>query len=272
MSWHFSRELVEEFSAASLVDGGLFAPLRSRDLPETYCWHDKTTESLSLFQFGMMSEHSTVDLGVELLKWYLGDFLVRTSVLREQCGDVRASQVRGPGYGGRCLELLGRFALPLFSVKIRLLSELTASPTLLGNLPASGMYADGSLWELTPLDLITGASDFGSTLPTPTARDWKDTFGMAPERKDGKTRLDRLPMLLFDRVRSAGTSTKTFSECMGAQIVKVKGLVEVMITGRDYCPELPEWVMGWPIGWTELKQLETARFQQWLLLHGKCYT
>lgn len=29
-------------------------------------------------------------------------------------------------------------------------------------------------------------------------------------------------------------------------------------------PSLSEWMMGWPIGWTELQQLETAKFQQWL--------
>ncbi len=26
--------------------------------------------------------------------------------------------------------------------------------------------------------------------------------------------------------------------------------------------------MGWPIGWTGLKLLETDKFQQWLLSHG----
>jgi hypothetical protein len=34
----------------------------------------------------------------------------------------------------------------------------------------------------------------------------------------------------------------------------------------------PCWVeelMGWPTGWTDLSPLETARFQQWLLAHGR---
>jgi hypothetical protein len=33
-------------------------------------------------------------------------------------------------------------------------------------------------------------------------------------------------------------------------------------------PEWVEWLMGWPIGWTDLKPLETVRFQQWQRLHG----
>jgi hypothetical protein len=32
-------------------------------------------------------------------------------------------------------------------------------------------------------------------------------------------------------------------------------------------PTNHEWLMGWPIGWTDLKPLETDRFQSWLLQH-----
>jgi hypothetical protein len=272
MSWHYSQALVVEYLEASSTDGEQFAPLRSSDIPETYCWRDKTTESLSLFQYGMTSDPSMADPGVDLLTWYLGGFLAKTSVLREQCGDARALTATAPVYGGKCCALLGRFALPMFSVKIRRHSEPPASDESSENLPNSGMFADGSLWELTLSDSIIGASDCGFMLPTPTARDWKDTFGMVTERKDGKTRLDRLPMLLFDLVRNAGISTKTNSANTVAQTVNLKGLADVSITGPDYCPELAEWVMGWPVGWTELKPLAMDRFQQWLLLHGKFYT
>jgi hypothetical protein len=34
-------------------------------------------------------------------------------------------------------------------------------------------------------------------------------------------------------------------------------------------PSWVEWLMGWPIGWTDLNPLVTAKFQQWLDLHGK---
>lgn len=34
-------------------------------------------------------------------------------------------------------------------------------------------------------------------------------------------------------------------------------------------PTNAEWLMGWPIGWTDLKPLETAKFQSWLQQHGK---
>jgi len=33
-------------------------------------------------------------------------------------------------------------------------------------------------------------------------------------------------------------------------------------------PTWLEWLMGWPVGWTGLKPLETDRFQQWQQQHG----
>jgi len=272
MSWHFSQALVEEYLEEYSTDGELFAQLRSSDMPEAYCWHDKMTEFLSLFQFGMMSGPLRAKPGEDLLKWYREGFLVRTSALREQCGDARGYQVNGPVYGGICSELLPRFSLPMFSVKILQNSDSKDLEKLCESLPQSGTCADGLLWELMLSDCIINGNAYGSTLPTPTARDWKDTFGMTPERVDGKTRLDRLPMLLFEFARRAGLSTKTNWANTDAQTVVLMDLVEIKITGPDYCPELPEWVMGWPVGWTELKPLETDRFQQWLLLHGRCYT
>jgi hypothetical protein len=34
-------------------------------------------------------------------------------------------------------------------------------------------------------------------------------------------------------------------------------------------PMWVEWLMGWPLGWTDLKPLETDKFQRWLDEHGK---
>ncbi len=33
-------------------------------------------------------------------------------------------------------------------------------------------------------------------------------------------------------------------------------------------PEFVEWMMGWPIGQTDLKPLGTDRFREWLQQHG----
>jgi hypothetical protein len=36
-------------------------------------------------------------------------------------------------------------------------------------------------------------------------------------------------------------------------------------------PVNQEWMMGWPIGWTDSKPLETGKFQSWLQQHGVSY-
>jgi len=33
-------------------------------------------------------------------------------------------------------------------------------------------------------------------------------------------------------------------------------------------PAWVEWLMGWPLGWTDLQPLEMAKFRQWCALHG----
>ena len=40
------------------------------------------------------------------------------------------------------------------------------------------------------------------------------------------------------------------------------------VVGGQLNPNWVEWLMGWPIGWTDLEPLATGRFQEWLDAHG----
>jgi len=68
--------------------------------------------------------------------------------------------------------------------------------------------------------------------PTPTARDWKDN-GKSPAE------LARNSVTLATHA------------------------------GGSLNPTWVEWLMGWPLGWTDLNPLETDKYQQWLQQHGK---
>jgi hypothetical protein len=35
-------------------------------------------------------------------------------------------------------------------------------------------------------------------------------------------------------------------------------------------PAWVEWLMGWPVEWTDLRPLETDRFRSWQQQHGVC--
>jgi hypothetical protein len=261
MSWHFSQALVEDFSQASCLDGARFAPLRSKTMRDAYCWRDKTTESLDLFQYGMTSEPSTAHIGEELLTWYQAGSRVSTSALPAQCGGAPDSMGKAADSGTNICESLTNPSLRMFGGKILPPSKIKGLTESFVPFPSAGLYADGKLSELPIAAFGTRASAYGSLLPTPTARDWKDTPGMTLTRKDGKTRTDRLPMLLFSCVRSAAIECKQATPS-AAQTVMVRGLT-VRIEGSEYNPALPEWLMEWPIGWTELKPLAMDKYHEW---------
>jgi hypothetical protein len=45
-------------------------------------------------------------------------------------------------------------------------------------------------------------------------------------------------------------------------------MVSVMHFGGQLNPPWVEWLMGWPLEWTELKPLEMDKFQEWQQQHG----
>ena len=91
------------------------------------------------------------------------------------------------------------------------------------------------------------------TWPTPATRDYKG--GHSPSalvRKDGKSRMDVLPNVAAYR----GLSTQQMSQLDQNSSERAQQLN----------PSWVEWLMGWPIGYTDLKPLETDKFhnvQQW---------
>ena len=81
--------------------------------------------------------------------------------------------------------------------------------------------------------------------PTPTRRDYKGANSeQGLTRNDGKSRMDQLPNAV--------------------------AFAPMQQIGGQLNPTWVEWLMGWPLKWTDLKPLATDKFQQWLRLHGKC--
>jgi hypothetical protein len=73
-------------------------------------------------------------------------------------------------------------------------------------------------------------------LPTPIRGDWK---GQVPKNHN--------PQMLCGKIENP-TGQKT---------------------GLKLQPAFVEWMMGWPIGWTDLRPLEMDRFRQWWQQHGR---
>lgn len=58
-------------------------------------------------------------------------------------------------------------------------------------------------------------------------------------------------------------------ECESMQKWPNHRLLRRVTCGRSIGPSYWEWMMGWPIGWTDSEPLGTDRFRKWLLSHGK---
>lgn len=89
--------------------------------------------------------------------------------------------------------------------------------------PRNGMMSSGKSYPLPPLVRDISAKESGYLLPTPTARDWKDTPGMKREA-EGRDRTDQLPRRIYAIENSLPKS----------------GMLN---------PAFSLWLQGYPAGW-----------------------
>ena len=115
--------------------------------------------------------------------------------------------------------------------------------------------------------------------PTPTACMSKGTSMNSLTRKTGQSRAnDRLdhavlaetyPTPCASDATKWNTMTRAERIARGQQIRLCNQLsTPENRVGGQLNPPWVEWLMGWPIGWTDLKPLETDKFQSWLQQHG----
>ncbi len=142
--------------------------------------------------------------------------------------------------------LLVRSDQDLFSSKIVLCSESEDSTKFCEALPKWGMMQDGELYPLKTPELFIRDKGFGF-LPTPVRSDYKKV------------------------TRNFQYFQRRFKKAWDLNVVLVMIGLQAARTGLfgRYNAETSEVMMGWPIGWTELKQSATAKFQLWRQQHGE---
>ena len=300
MSWLYSRALVEEFSAANCSVGEPFAPSSGIPTPQAYLPSDRTTDFLRPSLFGMTFEVLTDDLGEALLTWFLEDSRARTSALPER---GPASTASGPDCGPRWRASLARFDPATCSWKTAQRSLLEDSDECSVTWPRSGMTAGGRCWELPMSGRRIGVIDSGSW-PTPCATDAKPiTGGNLYQTKTGTVRHIRPDGKSSNRglatqVTWPTPTVKGNYNKAGLSAKSGDGLATAVFrcatpTARDWRsgkasqapletnsrplseqiggslnPTWVEWLMGWPLGWTDLKPWETGRFRSARRKHG----
>jgi hypothetical protein len=281
MSWHCSQALVAGFLAATCSDGAQSAPSNTTPMPEAYYWPDKTTEHSRLSRFGMMSEALTVDRGEALLTWFLAGSRAKTSA---QLDAGTVSTVSEAGSGRKWLGLLARFDRDTRTWRTPQSSLLEGSDEFSETWPRWGSMRNGESWERQTLAPITSEIESGFW-PTPNCVGYRSDGELLLLSRKLTSREEYLAM--SDRAcnskrerfwptptvaMSKGSSEGALTRKTGRSRENDRLDYAVEGNGRNgrLNPEWIEWLMGWPIGWTELKPLETARYREWLQQHSIC--
>jgi len=306
MSWLFSRALVEEYLGDTCSDGEPSAPLSGSLTQQAYLPPDRMTKFSRLSRFGMTFKPLTADLGEELLTSYLAAFPAKTS---QQPEKEQESTELGQECGATWRELLARYdhATSMWKTPPSLLSE--ESTEFSGTWPRWGSMQDGVSYQQQTLVPYTKETGSGSW-PTPTVCGNYNKKGLSKKSGDGlatavakwptptcqdankatkKWREDRqnnLTAAVFNPEKSFPTPTardykggyqteslirkdgksRAFDALPNA-VLDGKG---VETSGGQLNPTWVEWLMGWPLGWTDLKPLEMDKYRSWQQQHGVC--
>jgi hypothetical protein len=240
MSWLFSQALVAEYLVDICSDGEQSAPLSGNHTQQAYLSQDKMTKFSRLSRFGMTYKPLTENRGEELLTLYLADFHAKTL----------AQPDRGQEYQGNVAECGEKWQGSLTKYDPSTHLWKTHQCLLLGGLelfsetwPKWGLMQDGECWEQQMSALPTREIESGFW-PTPDANCGQRGTqpNWIPKRKSGHPAQYTINQAVRDKERVGGKLN----------------------------PMWVEWLMGWPLGWTDLKPLEMDKYQVWQQQHGDC--
>ena len=299
MSWLFSQALVEASSVATSSDGAPSAPLSGSPTQQAYLPPDRMTAFSRPSRSGMTFKPLTDDLGVAVLTWCLEASRARTSAWPAKAQELTES---APACGDTWRGSLARFDPATSSWRTAqhsLLEDLGESSVIW---PRSGMTANGQCWELPTLGRRTSGTGSGLSVPTPCATETGEDPVKLMRRmeKYGRTGSE-VHMKLGTWVQMWPTPTVCGNyNRKGASATSGDGLATAVLkcatpTARDWRsgkaseetharnsrplseqiggslnPTWVEWLMGWPLGWTDLKPSATAKCLSVPQQHGSC--
>jgi len=268
------------------LDGKPSVQSKSTATAPVYYVGDKTKEFSRLSRFGMTLQPLTADRGEALLTSFREAFLAKTFQQPEE-EQALPENVRDSGVRWRELSVKYDQDLSSWRTHQCLFQEVLEESSL--TLPRWGLMRNGELSERTTPEHLTSETESGCW-PTPSANNYEQTdLDKLLERREriksqgingngfGLTLANAV--LIEERKTWATPRTSDFKSCgpVGSkshhhmtekQYLCAQVKEEDQPTGH-LNPDWTEWLMGWPIGWTDSKHLETDKFQQWLNSHGE---
>jgi hypothetical protein len=133
-----------------------------------------------------------------------------------------------------------------------------------------GMSKDGKTNGPSGNELGRAVNLSPATWPTPTSCMHKGTSPKTLTRKNGKTRhrdqLDHAVLFMEKFAMPQSRDYRTGERDRWENPQRTRNLNDQI--GGSLNPSWVEWLMGWPIGWTDCAASATGRFLQWLRSHG----
>jgi len=266
MSWHFSQALVAESLAATCSDGAVSAPLSMTTMHAAFSWHDRTTGASRRFRYGMMSEPLMDAHGEVVLTWCLEASRARTSA---PLARVQESMESDPDYGPRWRALSVRFNPDTCGWRTaHCLLEEDLDWSLL-TLPRWGSLQDGELLERITLERRTKETEFGCW-PTPKASAAGPDFAAVKRKKSIslQTAVAMFPTPCASEGRQGYQNRNNGKKGSQKSLTTIVQAGPSDLVGGSLNPTWVEWLMGWPLGWTDCGASATVRFREWCSAHG----
>ena len=294
MSWHYLQGRAVESWEGTSLDGAPSALLSLMPTPEACCLPASATGYFHASRSGTTCAASTAGPGQVPCKLYPAGSLAKTSAVPDKAPALTASD---PVFGWKWPGSLAKYDPNSRSWKTRQCSLLGDSTEFSETWPRWGSMRDGEFSELTTWAPPTAANESGSW-PTPRRTDadrggrgdliqavrgnenshfklWPTPHGFS---KDGKSNgpsgneLGRavnraFPTPLARDAHNRSGQAKRYLE-QGRVNLQDRNAADGIRGSLN--PMWVEWLMGWCLGWTDLKPLEMDKFHSWQQRHGEC--
>jgi len=281
----FSQEQAAEFLADTFSAGERCALWNGTPTQRPSWLPAKTTAACRLSRSGMMFKPLTEDLGKAVLTWCLEASHAKTY-------PAPAKEPESPESAAECgntwRELSAKFDPVSHSWKTHLcLWEEDLAPSSL-TLPKWGMMRNGVLWERTTPAHLTSETESGYSLPTPLSCSAMASR-ITKEAAWSPNRFPNLETVVGRMMWPTPTSHNAKEQDSPTEATRNTPSLTHLARGGDKTqpkylnPVWVEWLMGWPIGWTDCDASATDKcqpasgslgnyclkgFKEWLDSHG----
>ena len=269
MSWHYLRELEGEFLEDICSGGELLQPLKSKITHAEFYCNGKLMDSYLDSLSGTTFVHSMANLGQEKSMSSQEVSPVRTFQPQERVMDLMG---KGQECGEKWHGWLAKYDPTTSSWKTPQCSLLEEELESLETLPKWNMTVNGLLWEQPMLIPHTRETECGllANWPTPVHSEARQGLQIRREGKKGTQTSLSTAVLTWPTPRTKGMCGGSGSwDLLNKNTTIEEDRLMGAGNGGQLNPTWVEWLMGWPLGWSELKPLEMGKSHSALPPHGE---